>query len=369
MPEAIELLIHFVVSAIKLLKPGGVKVVMAETIAMKQQLIVMNRGKKRSPALTTSDRFLFGLLAVFIGRSRLTKIAVIIKPTTFLAFHKSLVNRKYSRLYSNKARRIPGRKPQDQALIDLVIEMKRRNPSFGYGRISMQILEAFGIAISRFAVGRILRKNKHKLPSGNGPSWLTFVGHMKDSLWSRDAVPVDLFRCESATLKSNWVMVVIDQFTRRIIGFAVHSGNCDGLAYCRMFNEIISGTSLPKYLSSDNDPLFLFHRWQCNLRVLEVEELKSVPGTPTSHPFIELVIGTTRREYLDHTVFFNERDLQKKLNQFQEYYNERRVHSSLGFQTPKEKAAEPIANRQVVSLENYRWESHCKGLYQLPVAA
>ena len=325
--------------------------------------------RKRSPKLATSDRFLFGLLAMFISGDRLKKIAVIIKPTTIFAFHKSLVNRKYSRLYSNNAKRNPGRKPQDRALIDLVIEMKMRNPSFGYGRISMQILEAFGISISRFAVGRILRKNKHKLPSGNGPSWLTFIGHMKDSLWSRDAVPVDLFRCESATLKSHWVMVVIDQFTRRIIGFAVHSGDCDVVAYCRMFNEVISGKSLPKYLSSDNDPLFLFHRWQCNLRVLGVEELKSVPGTPTSHPFIERVIGTTRRECLDHLLFFNERDLQEKLNQFQNYYNERRAHSSLEFKTPKEKAAEPNANRAVVSLENYRWEKHCKGLYQLPVAA
>jgi hypothetical protein len=282
MPEAIELLIHFFVSA------------------MKQQLIIMNRGKKRAPKLATSERFLFGLLAVFIGGSRLKKIAVIIKPTTILVFHKSLVNRKYSRLYSNNAKRSPGRKPQDQVLIDLVIEMKKRNPSFGYGRISMQILEAFGITISRFAV---------------------------------------------------------------------HSGDCDGVAYCRMFNDVISGKSLPKYLSSDNDPLFLFHRWQCNLRVLDVEELKSVPGTPTSHPFIERVIGTTRREYLDHTVFFNERDLQIKLNQFQVYYNEHRVHSSLGFKTPKEEAAETITNRAVSSLENYRWESHCKGLYQLPVAA
>jgi hypothetical protein len=61
MSEAIELLIHFVVSAIKLLKPGGMKVVMAETMAMKQQLIVMNRGKKRSPVLTIPDRFTAGV--------------------------------------------------------------------------------------------------------------------------------------------------------------------------------------------------------------------------------------------------------------------------------------------------------------------
>ena len=364
MPEVIELLIHFFVSTIKLLKPGGVKVVMAETMIMKQQLIVMNRGKKRSPKLATADRFLFGILAVFIGGSRLNKIAVVIKPTTLLAFHKSLVNRKYSRLYSNKTKRNPGREPQDQALIDLVIEMKAHNPSFGYGRIAMQIFEAFGIEISRFTVGRILRKNKHKLPPGGGPSWLTIIGHMKDSLWS-----VDLFRCESIMLKSHWVMVVLDQYTRRIIGFAVHAGDCDGVAYCRMFNEVISGKSLPKYLSSDNDPLFLFHRWQCNLRVLDVEELKSVPGTPTSHPFIERVIGTTRREYLDHLLFFNSRDLQNKLDQFQSYYNDVRAHSSLDIKTPTAMAYGEAADKKVVSIDLYLWKKHCNGLYQLPVAA
>ena len=106
-------------------------------------------------------------------------------------------------------------KGQDQALNDLVIEIKQLNPSFGYGRIAMQIFEAFGIKISRFAVGRILRKNMHKLPSGDSPSWLTFIGNMKDSLWS-----VDLFRCESIgpvsrTFKSHWVMVIPDQYTRR----------------------------------------------------------------------------------------------------------------------------------------------------------
>jgi transposase InsO family protein len=292
------------------------------------------------------------------------KVAVIIKPATILAFHKALVKRKYSKLYSNRAKKIPGRKLPEKILIDFVIEMKRRNPSFGYGRISMQILEAFGFSISRFAVARILRNSKHNLPSGDGPSWLTFIGHMTDSLWS-----VDLFRCESVTLRSHWVMVVIDQFTRRIIGFAVHAGDCDGVAYCRMFNQIISRKSLPKYLSSDNDPLFLFHRWKANLRILEIDELKSVPGIPTSHPFVERVIGTTRREYLDQIFFFNRIDLQNKLDHFQEYYNNHRGHSSLGMKTPRRMAEENPADKNVVSLDHYRWESRCNGLYQLPVAA
>ena len=251
MRNAFELIVHFFVTLVRLMKLGGVKTVVADTLAMKQQLIVINRGRKKSPPLTTSDRFMFGILALLIGENRTQKVAVIFKPATILAFHKALVDRKYSKLYSNISKNKPGRKPLDQKLINLVIDMNQRNPIFGYGRISMQIYEAFGIIISRFAVGRILRKNKHLLPSGGGPSWLTFIGNLKDSLWS-----VDLFRCESASLKSHWVMVVMDQFTRRIIGYAIHVGHCDGVSYCRMFNEIISGKSLPKYLSSDNDPLF-----------------------------------------------------------------------------------------------------------------
>lgn len=167
--------------------------------------------------------------------------------------------------------------------------------------LSNQIYKAFGVNISPFAVGRILRKHHTNFPSGDGPSWLTFIGNMKDSLWS-----VDLFRCESILLKSHWVMVVLDQYTRWIIGFAVQAGHCDGVVYCCLFNTIISGYQLPKYLSSDNDPLFLFHRWKANLRVLDIKEIKTIPGVPTSHPFVKRVIGTIRREYLDHMIFFNE---------------------------------------------------------------
>ena len=63
-----------------------------------------------------------------------------------------------------------------------------------------------------------------------------------------------------------------------------------------MFYRAIRGHSLPKYLSSDHDPLYRFHQWQANLRVLEITEIKSVPYVPLSHPFVERLIGTVRRE-------------------------------------------------------------------------
>src|SRR5947199_3067938 len=120
---------------------------------------------------------------------------------------------------------------------------------------------------------------------------------MKDSLWS-----VDLFRCESATLRTHWVLVVMDQYTRRIIGFGVHAGAVDGVALCRMFNHAIRWQRwMPKCLSSDHDPLYRFERWQANLRILEVTEIKTVPYVPLSYPFVERPVRSILREYLVRT--------------------------------------------------------------------
>src|ERR1700730_1710530 len=78
-------------------------------------------------------------------------------------------------------------------------------------------------------------------------------------------------------------------------GFGVERANVDWVSVCRMFNRAIAGQRLPKRVSTDHDPLFRLHRWLANLRVLAIEEVKSVPYAPVSHPFIERLIGTVRR--------------------------------------------------------------------------
>jgi putative transposase len=83
---------------------------------------------------------------------------------------------------------------------------------WGCPRIAEQISLAFSIPINKDVVRRILALHYRPLSDGGGPSWLTFLGHMKDSLWS-----VDLLRCESVALRTYWVLVVMDQYTRRII--------------------------------------------------------------------------------------------------------------------------------------------------------
>jgi putative transposase len=360
-----DLFLHFLSAIALLCRPGGTKSLVAENLALKQQLLVLKRSRNGSPKTQTFDRLVLGFLASLIQPNRIEQISIVFKPATILKFHQALVKRKYKLIFSNKIKRKVGRKPPSDEVIQLVLQLKNKKPSFGYTRISMQIFQGFGIDISPWAVGRILKKNNgFPMHGGDGPSWLTFIGHMKDSLWS-----ADLFRCESISLRSHWVMVILDQYTRRIIGFAVHAGDPSGVDVCRMFNEIVSGKQLPKYLISDNDPLFEFHRWKANLRVLDIEEIKSMPYNPNSHPFIERLISSCRSEFLDQSLFWNATDLQRKLDSYKSYYNKSRGHSSLNSRAPVQVSLNFKVHQTVQPINNYVWETHCRGLYHLPIAA
>jgi transposase InsO family protein len=361
MREFIVLLVHSIATLVQLAKPGGLRSVVAESVLVRHQLLVLNRGRKRAPNLRPADRIIAGLCTLFIRPSRLLRAAIVLRPATLLYFHKALRKRKYRLLFSPKRRRRPGPQGPDKELIDAVVEMKRRNPNWGCPRIAQQIALAFGVEIDKDVVRRILSVHYRPDSDSHGPSWLTFLGHIRDSLWS-----CDLFRCESATLRTHWVMVVMDQFTRRIIGFGVHRGSLDGVALCRMFQRAVGTRSLPKYLSSDHDPLYRFHQWQANLRVLGVTETKTVPYVPLSHPFVERLIGTVRREYLDRILFWTTIDLEAKLVDFQHYFNAYRTHAGLEGRLP-----EPgiHGSASAIDLGSYRWRSHCRGLYHTPIAA
>ena len=364
MREFLILAIHLLVTFAKLLRPGGVRAVAAESLLLKHQVLISNRSRHRAPNLTTLDRIVLGLTTLFVSPRRIAKLGALIKPATLFKFHKALVERKYRLLFSSSPhRRKPGPKGPSAELIAAIVEMKRRNPRFGCVRIAQQVSHVFGIEIDKDVVPRVLAKDYRPGDTGSdGPSWLTFIAHAKDSPWS-----VDLFRCESILLHSHWVLLVMDVFTRRLIGFGVERAAIDGVSVCRMFNHAIAGQQLPKHLSTDHDPLFRFHRWLANLRVLAIEEVKSAPYAPVSHPYIERLIGTIRREYLDRAFFWNAMDLTRKLADFQDYYNAHRVHRSLAGVTPAQCARAP--SPAPAALDHYVWRPHCRGLFQTPMAA
>jgi hypothetical protein len=199
------LAVHLLVTFSKLLRPRGVRAVAAESLLLKHQLLISNRSRQRAPNLTTLDRFVLGLTALFVSPRRIRKLGAFTKPATLFKFHKALVCRKYRLLFtsSSSPRRTPGPKGPFAELIAAIVEMKRRNPRFGCVRIAQQIAHAFGVDIDKDVVRRVLAKQYRPGDSGtDGPSWLTFIGDMKDGLWS-----VDLFRCESILLHSHWVLL------------------------------------------------------------------------------------------------------------------------------------------------------------------
>ena len=362
MKNAIVLLGHLLAGLAILLGTGGTRAVLAESILLKQQLLVLQRSRRRAPNLRPADRLLFGFCSQFLSPRRLIRAAIILKPAILLRFHRGFKDFKYRFLYASRSKKKPGPKGPSPELIRAICEFKRRNPRFGCPKIAQHLAKTFGLDIDKDVVRRVLAANYRPDRRDNEPSWLTLLGHTKDSLWS-----LDLFRTESILLRSHWVLVVMDQFTRRIGGFGVQAVAVDGPALCRMFNQAIAGHGLPTRLSTDHDPLFRFHRWQANLRILDVETVQMVPQVPWSHPFIERLIATIRGEYLDHLFFWTTADLERKLELFRNFYNAARVHQGLSGDTPREKAGGPTP--QAADLENYRWQSHCHGLFELPIAA
>jgi putative transposase len=179
----------------RLLGPGGVRSIVAESLLLKHQLLIVNRSRQRSPNLSAWDRILAGWMALLVRPTRLLRSATVLKPSTLLALHKAMSKRKYRMLFSPDRRRKPGPKGPSAELIHAVVEMKRRNPNWGCPRIAQQIALAFNIQIDKDVVRRILAHHHWPGQPSGSPSWLAFLGHMKDSLWS-----MDLFRCQSGNV-------------------------------------------------------------------------------------------------------------------------------------------------------------------------
>jgi putative transposase len=122
------LFIHLIAVLTQLFRPGGVRSLIAESLLLKHQLLIVNRSRQRSPTLSSWDRILAGWMALLVRPTRLLRSAIVLKPSTLLALHKAMSKRKYRMLFSPNRRRKPGPKGPTVDLIHAVVEMKQRNP-------------------------------------------------------------------------------------------------------------------------------------------------------------------------------------------------------------------------------------------------
>ena len=164
------LFIHLLKTIAKMMRPGGGRSVVAESLLLKHQLVILNRSRERAPNLRPMDRAIAGLCTLLIHPYRLLRVAVVMRPSTLLAFHAALVKQKYRQLFSPKRHGKSGPKGPSSELVAAIVETKSRNPSWGCRRIAQQLCLVFDLKIDKDVVRRVLAKHYRPDPCAYGPS-------------------------------------------------------------------------------------------------------------------------------------------------------------------------------------------------------
>src|SRR5579862_9799918 len=165
MRDLVVLIVHLITTFLRLLRPGGVRAVVAESVLVKRQLLILNHSRRRAPNLRMLDRLIAGFCSLWIQPRRFCRAAIAFKPSTLLTFHLALVQRKDRLLFSPKQKNKLDPKGPTSELIRSVVEMKQRNPTWGCPHIADQINLAFGSSINKDTVRRILAQHSHPVPT------------------------------------------------------------------------------------------------------------------------------------------------------------------------------------------------------------
>jgi transposase InsO family protein len=288
-----------------------------EILALRHQLGVLQRSVKR-PKLTPADRFLWAWLSeIWAGwRSAL----VIVQPATVVAWH-----RKGFRLFWTwKVRHgQPGRPAVQKDVRELIRTMSRENPLWGAPRIHGELLK-LGIDVGETSVGKYMVRRR-KPPS---QTWRTFLeNHVKTM------VSVDFFTVPTIRFQVLYVFLVLAHDRRRILHFGVTAyPTAEWTA--QQLRDAFPWDTAPRYLLRDRDRIF-GDEFTKQVKDMGIKQVLSAPRSPWQRAYVERLIGTLRRECLDHVIVFNETSLYRHVKSFLAYYHESRTHLSLAKDAPE----------------------------------
>ncbi len=224
----------------------------------------------------------------------------------------------------------------DREIRELIRRMSRSNPLWGAPRIHGELLK-LGIDISQASVGKYLVRSR-KPPS---PSWRAFLdNHVKD------LVAIDFFTVPTVTFRVLFAFLVLAHDRRQILHFNVTehpTAEWTG----RQLLEAFPWDTAPRYLIRDRDGIYGNDFKQC-VRALAIKQVLTAPRSPWQNPYVERVIGSVRRECLDHVIVFNESHLSRVLRQYLRYYHGSRTHLSLEKDAPEPRSVEPPGQGRVV---------------------
>ena len=295
-----------------------------ENLALRQQMATMKWSIKR-PRLRSRDRLFWILLSRFWSNWR--EALVIVKPDTVVRWHK----KGFKLFWKFKSRpKGPGLPPISLEIRDLIRRMAKANPLWGAPRIHGELLK-LGIEISERTVSNLMPRRDANPPS---QTWRTFLKNHMTNMAS-----IDFFTVPTATFRILFVLVVLRHSRRQVVHYNVTS-NPTAIWTAQQIVNAFPWDTAPKYLLRDRDGIYgtIFRQ---RVKNMGIREVITAARSPWQNPFVERLIGSIRRDCLDHVIVLNESHLSRILSSYFDYYHYDRTHYGLGKDTPGERPVQP----------------------------
>jgi len=312
----------------------------AENLALRQQLGVLQRSVKR-PKLRKRDRvFWVWLSRLWSGwQSALT----LVQPETVVRWH-----RQGFRLYWRwKSRKKAGRPQVDQEIQDLIHRMSRENPTWGAPRILSELL-LLGHGVAESTVAKYMVRER-KPPS---QTWRTFLANHAGQI-----AAIDFFTVPTVTFRVLYVFLILRHEQRRVVHVNV-TANPTVQWTAQQIVDAFPFEEAPRFLLRDRDGIY--GRVFCDrMENMGIEEVLTAPRSPWQNPYVERLIGSVRRECLDHMIVFGEGQLRRILTEYFSYYHDARTHLSLRRNSPNPRPVCPPRQGKVVAKAYLGGLHHC----------
>jgi transposase InsO family protein len=303
-----------------------------ENLALRQQLAVQNRNINL-PYLRKRDRVFWALLSRIWTDWK--SALLIVKPETVVNWHR----KGFKLFWRWKSKSKPGRPKVSKEIRDLIKRMSVENPTWGAPRIHSELL-LLGYDIVEATISKYLIKT----PQPPSQTWKTFLKNHLDQTAS-----IDFFTVPTATFRILYCFIVLRHENRKIVHFNI-TCNPTSLWTAQQILEAFPYDGSPKYLIRDRDAIY-GHIFQKKVKNMGIKEVVTAAKSPWQNPYVERLIGSIRRECLDHVIIFNQKHLHKILTSYREYYLNARTHLSLVKNSPVPRKIEPKSNGKVIAIK------------------
>ncbi len=302
-----------------------------ENVALRHQLSIYRRTVRR-PIIRPEDRILWSLLSRCWAKWR--DVLVFVHPETVIAWQRKRFRDHWARL--SRAGK-PGRPQISAEIRKLIRTISSANPLWGTPRIVGE-LGKLGINLAKPTVDKY-RVRSRKAPS---PSWKAFLKNHVNDLVSIDFLIVPTIR-----FKLLYVLIVLAHSRRKVLHFNV-TENPTALWTAQQIVEAFPWDSALTYLLRDRDAIY-GGAFQKRIHAMGIEQILSAPRSPWQNPFVERLIGTLRRDCLDHVIALNARHLRRVVAGYLDYYHDWRTHLSLSMDAPNPRIVHPPERGRVVA--------------------